>query len=307
MIQNIVKLCGAVMTSKVVADIQSSIGDNVLSIPEKNLVSRLEMIAKFHAKESEQFLADLWTITTIIAYQNKISQFETRESLSQYEQFEECKPFTEAYKKQVTECLDKMAEQDKEKNKEKNEQRDIETKMVIGAFIGSCQQYFVDVHIHRNILPNDYEQVDHRIGDLLELYEKKLPYLMRNTDCKFKIVSRAERKIISNPMTLEYHDLISKILNPNDDNYCESHIELINEFIDCITESWRDFKKEYKAQQEQLRQKVDCPQGRNGYQCVKTAASCLDPKCPEYKTFGGRSGVRTFGKDWTRKGADKND
>src|SRR5574343_19063 len=176
-------------------------------------------------------------------------------------------------------CLDELAEQDKIKNKEKHEQKELETKMLIGEFIGSCKQYFVDIHIHRFVLPNDYERVDHMIQNLLELYEKKLPYLTRNPDVEFKLIYLSLTKSVQ----LEINRNIKKILDIKINPY-QTELNKINKFLDCITASWRDFKKEHQAEQEQQMPNIDCPMGRNGYQCVKTAASCLDKNCPNYRT-----------------------
>jgi hypothetical protein len=186
--------------------------------------------------------------------------------------------------------LDKLAEQDKEKN----EQRDLETKLLIGKFIGTCKQYFFDVHIHRNILPTDYKKVNHTVQDLLEVYEEYLPYIMRNPDYKFGLIYL----VIMPTRQLDINIRIKDILNITINLY-QTEINRINDFLECITTSWRDFKKEHQAEQEQLQSKNDCPQGRNNYQCVKSVGGCLDPQCPERikPIFSGRSGVRTYGKD----------
>lgn len=192
-----------------------------------------------------------------------------------FEQFEECKPFTN---------LDELAEKLASDDKENKEQRDIETKLLIGKFIGTCKQYFFDVHIHRFVLPNDYERVDHIVQELLELYEDNLAYLMRNPDCKFKILTHGEMHKDHTSPNGTQHSIRRKILAVFSLESNDFNREILNNFIDCITESWRDFKKEHQEEQDQLQPKIDCPQGRNGYQCVKTTDNnCLDPKCSEYK------------------------
>lgn len=144
-------------------------------------------------------------------------------------------------KERFTEFLDKLAEQDKEKN----EQRDLETKLLIGKFIGTCKEYFFDVHIHRNILPTDYKKVNHTVQDLLEVYEEYLPYIMRNPDHKFGLIYLVIMPTRQLDINIRIKDILNITINPY-----QTEINRINDFLECITTSWRDFKKEHQANED---------------------------------------------------------
>ena len=119
---------------------------------------------------------------------------------------------------------------------EDQQTKDNHTKELINQFLESCD-YFKAMHSERQVFPSlTYLALDHRVKSLLELYERQLPYLMRNPDCKFQTADTYS--IASEDIILG----INRALCLEDES-----TEDVNIFIAVLLVSWRNFKLQNKG------------------------------------------------------------
>ena len=144
----------------------------------------------------------------------------------------------EEYQKQLIEFMDKLANSLEEiKNTQKRDQR---IKKLANEFVNNSHDYFVTMHREKHVFPwASSKQLDQRIQSLLELYERKLPYLMRNPDVVFQTLEELET---DNMVQNQIITGINEALKLDDESE-----EAVNDFIEKILIAWNRFKQENKG------------------------------------------------------------
>jgi hypothetical protein len=129
----------------------------------------------------------------------------------------------EEYQKQVIEFMNKLANSPEAiKDSQEREQR---IKELVNEFVNNSYDYFVTMHTQRHVFPlASSTELDQKIQSLLELYERKLPYLMRNPDVVFQ--------------TLEHLDKALRLEDESEED--------VNDFIEKILTAFNKFKQQNK-------------------------------------------------------------
>jgi ABC-type ATPase involved in cell division len=95
------------------------------------------------------------------------------------------------------------------------------------------------MHCERHVFPlASSTELDQRIRSLLELYERKLPYLMRNPDVVFQTLEHLET---DNMVQNQIITGINKALRLEDESE-----EDVNDFIEKILTAFNKFKQQNK-------------------------------------------------------------
>jgi hypothetical protein len=143
----------------------------------------------------------------------------------------------EECQKQLIEFMNKLAKSPEAiKDSQEKEQR---IKELVNEFVNNSYDYFVTMHCERHVFPlASSTELDQRIQSLLELYERKLPYLMRNPDVVFQTLEHLEA---DNMVQNQIITGINEALRLDDESE-----EDVNDFIEKILTAFNKFKQQNK-------------------------------------------------------------
>lgn len=118
-------------------------------------------------------------------------------------------------------------------------ERDQQIKELTNEFVNTSYDYFVTIHCGRHIFPWVYStELDQRIQSLIELYERKLPYLMRNPDVVFQTLDHLETDNIVQNEIIKGINTALKLEDESEED--------VNDFIGKLLDSWSIFKQQQK-------------------------------------------------------------
>ena len=111
-----------------------------------------------------------------------------------------------------------------------SQEREQRIKELVNKFVNNSYEH---------VFPRgDFTELDQRIQFLLELYERKLPYLMRNPDVVFQTLEHLET---DNMVQNQIITGINEALRLDDESE-----EDVNDFIEKILTAWNKFKQQNK-------------------------------------------------------------